>query len=203
MLRKTYKICVLLMRSDTIISRLIGNITGDMYTHASLSLDENCSEMYSFARIYHHLIFPGGFVREYLNKGVMGDCTDSSCTLLELSLDETEYNRVRSEVSRFTEAKRRIPYDMIGPLRCYFGKTAKKQKGYFCSQFVAEVLSNARVISPQKDPSLYKPIDFLSQKELTSIYVGTIRDLRKKYQIQAYKKEIIDHENSCSCGHAK
>ena len=48
------KIYIVLTRTNTILSRLIGFIEDDEYTHASISLDRGLSQMYSFGRKYSY-----------------------------------------------------------------------------------------------------------------------------------------------------
>ena len=55
---------VVLCRTGTILSRAIGKLTGDWYTHASISFDDNLCSMYSFGRLWSYNPWIGGFVKE-------------------------------------------------------------------------------------------------------------------------------------------
>ena len=47
----TKNIYIILTRSDTFISRLIGFFTKEPFTHASIAFDDSLDRMYSFARL--------------------------------------------------------------------------------------------------------------------------------------------------------
>lgn len=172
------KIYILLMRSRTFISKIIGKVTKGTYTHSSLSFDKECTEMYSFARIYRRFAFPGGFIRENIDKGVIRKCRKEPCLLFELNINRDTYEKVRSEVASFKNAKKRPAYDYLGALRVFRGKPHENSRRYFCSRFVAQVLGLAGAISLKKPASLYMPDDFLEQTELKPVYQGDFQGLR-------------------------
>lgn len=64
-------IYVVISQTASIVSRLIRWSTGDPYTHASISLDQNLDEMYSFGRIFPNNPLIGGFVKESPRYGTM------------------------------------------------------------------------------------------------------------------------------------
>ena len=61
---------IVLVRTNTLISRLIQFAKKDEYTHAAISLDENLDCMYSFGRKYILFPFIGRFKREEIDKGI-------------------------------------------------------------------------------------------------------------------------------------
>ncbi len=60
------KIYIVLTRTNTILSRMIGFIKDDEYTHASISLDRHLSKMYSFGRKYTYNPFVGFLCSEFV-----------------------------------------------------------------------------------------------------------------------------------------
>ena len=89
---KTRTVYVLLMRSSTVFSRIIGGFTGAAYTHASIGLRPESDEFFSFARRYTHFPFPAGFIKEELGKGVMG----------KTRLPRVPFTRLRCQKRRMT-----------------------------------------------------------------------------------------------------
>lgn len=185
---------VLLTRSDTIVSRLIHWVTDDDYTHCSLGFDRNCTEMFSFARIHRHFIFPGGFVRENINTGVIGGYPDALCALFELTVSHEAHEKVKRSIELFLSAKKTPPYDVLGVFRCYKGRESADNGKYFCSRFVAEILGQAGAITLKKPASLYRPADFSTHTELDCLYVGTVKGLRNT--LAAQKSETVEEHSA-------
>ena len=56
------KIYIVLTQTYTTIARIIKSITKDNYSHASISLDIKCNNMYSFGRKYIYFPFYATFL---------------------------------------------------------------------------------------------------------------------------------------------
>lgn len=65
-------------------------------------------------------------------------------------------------------------YFLRGLFFCCLGMEAHRENHYFCSQFVAELLSYAGVPGIPKPPSLMTPLDFLKIPGLDRIYTGVL-----------------------------
>ena len=173
------KLYVLIMRSGTVMSRLINKVTKANLTHSSIGFDPNGEEFYSFARRIKDRILPAGFVHENIRTGVMGDCTDSPCVLFEISVSAQVWQAVRDRIDELDAMRPSPSYDIPGILYSYFHIKRENCKRYVCSRFVAETLGKAGAIKLKKAASLYRPMDFLEQEELTCIYEGTMEGLRQ------------------------
>lgn len=65
----TKNIYIILTRSDTFISRLIGFLTKEPFTHASIAFDDSLDRMYSFARLNPKMPLPAGLKEENIHRG--------------------------------------------------------------------------------------------------------------------------------------
>ena len=65
----------------------------------------------------------------------------------------------------------------LGPVFCFFGLPIRVKNKYFCSQFVAELLSRYRIAKLKKPASLYHPRDIAELSELTPIFEGKLSEL--------------------------
>ena len=63
-------IYILLTDTGTWFSKLVKFYTKAPYNHASISLDDNLEELYSFGRKVYFNPLSAGFVKEALNQGV-------------------------------------------------------------------------------------------------------------------------------------
>ena len=116
------KIYIVLTRTNTILSRLIGLIKNDEYTHASISLDRRLGKMYSFGRKYTHNPFLGRFVEESLNEGVYGYCDNLNGLVMELDVTSEQYMMAEKLIYEFEANRNLYKYNYIGLLNCLLGK---------------------------------------------------------------------------------
>lgn len=177
-MNETSKIYVLLIRTNTFFSRFIKKMTGGEFTHTSIGLEADCSTLYSFARKYAYLPLPAGFVKESIDKGLMGKSKDAPCVLFCVRVSQEVKLRLMEELERMFKVRKKYRYSLSGPILCYFNRAVEFKNKFFCSQFAAHALSRAGAIELAKPASLYRPMDFLKQPELELCYRGTLGELR-------------------------
>lgn len=145
----TRKISVLLVRQHSKFSNLVYVIGGGGYTHAALSIDDAGDEFYSFDFKGFCVEHPRKRKHRRLRKSVF----------YQFDVTEDEYQKIKERIERFQENPDTYNYNRLGVLFCVlripFGRS---KKSYFCSQFVAEMLSLCdRTIRLNKRSSLYMP----------------------------------------------
>lgn len=171
------EIYLLLTRSTTLFSQLIALSTDAPYTHASIGLEPDLSAFYSFARRHPSLPLPAGLVREKLDTGYFGLHPETPCLLLSLPVDETTYRCLRCRVDQMIDRASDYRYSLLGVLLCRLDVAHRRRTHYFCSQFVAQLLTDAGALALPTDPSLTQPADFLALPALTQRFCGTVGQL--------------------------
>jgi hypothetical protein len=149
-------ITVLLTRRYDNISNLIYWISGCGYTHASIALDNKYKLFYSFN-------FNGFCIEDFSQKKLSREKNDSLCYHIKVS--EATYNKIYLKISDFIEQKMKYKYSKIGLVLCVLGIPHKIKNHYFCSQFVAELLSITNEIKLKKRTSLYLPNQLVEELE--------------------------------------
>ncbi len=140
------QITLLLTRHHDPFSNYICWASRSEYSHASLSIDPEENEFYSFNR--------KGFVVEY-PKDRKRKCESMS---IRISVSEEVYGRLQKEIEHFLEKRKSYHYALLGAFCCSIHIPVKFKNGYFCSQFVAEILERAGVAALKKKKSeLYLP----------------------------------------------
>ncbi len=172
-------IYVLLIRSNTVFSRMIHMVTGAEYTHAAISLDPNCRKVYSFSRKYTYTPLPAGFVSESIHRGLMCKCRNAPYALYRAKISNENYRKLEPRFEKML-ALGKFHYSLTGPFLCFFGIQRKKSYHYFCSQFVAEILQECGVLSEKKPASLYQPVDFAFLSELELCCQGNLGELQNR-----------------------
>lgn len=176
----TKEIYILLIRTQSLLSRVIHIATKEPYTHVSIGMASDCTQFYSFARRYARLPLPAGFVHESIESGMMARCKDAPCALYRLNVSQTSYRAIRRKFKRMLPVQRRFQYSVLGTFLCFFGIAYKRRNKYFCSQFVAETLNEVGAMKLTKLPELYHPVDFAKLPEMELCYEGTLGGLEKK-----------------------
>lgn len=184
--QSTKEIYILLLRSQSLFSRVIHIATKEEYTHVSIGMGNGCMQFYSFARRYTNLPLPAGFVQENLDSGLMAKSKSAPCALYRITIPAGAYFSLRRKLKKMLPKQKRFQYSVLGTLFCFFGIEYKRENKYFCFQFVAETLNEAGVIKLTKSPALYHPVDFIKLPQAELCYKGTLGGLgNMRYALMA------------------
>lgn len=167
-------IYLLLTRSESMLSRAIYCLTGDAYTHVSISLDASPREFYSFARLHPSTPVPAGFVRETLDDGYFGRHRGMPCALYALEVPEEAYQRIAARLDWMRGRAEQFHYSLMGLILCGLDFAHERSRHYFCSQFVGELLRMSGTVRLPKPSSLMHPMDYAALPGLRRIYEGQL-----------------------------
>ena len=167
------KIYIVLTQTYTTIARIIKSITKDNYSRASISLDIKCNNMYSFGRKYIYFPFYGIFLKEDLRKGLFIRNKNALIAIYEIKVTKKQYNKIKDKIKEIELNNK--GYNIIGLLLAHFRIKLHRRK-YYCSEFVYEVLSNKEIEIYNKENTLFKPEELITNNKFVKIFEGKIRD---------------------------
>ena len=170
------KIYIILTHTGTALSKIIKGFTKDEFSHVSIALDIELKEMYSFGRLNPNNPFWGGFVHEYIDKGTFKRFYKTRAKVYSLEITNEQYKSIKNTIEEINNNKGNYKFNIIGLFAAGFHKKIKKQKSFYCAEFVKYVMEKADVKSDL--PDIVKPEDFKNIKGLQEIYGGLLR----KYQ---------------------
>lgn len=170
-MNKTYQIYVLLTDTGTTFTRLIKMFTKAPMNHASLALDRELAEVYSFGRRNQRNPLSGGFVKEDMTSEMFGKAT---CALYCCTVDRDTYEQIRKQIQEFEKNKHRYKYNLIGLFGILCNKRIDRKHAFFCTQFVATVLEASGISVSSKPSSLVTPHDLEQAKALQQLYRGSL-----------------------------
>ena len=170
------KIYIILTHTGTALSKIIKGFTKDEFSHVSIALDIELKEMYSFGRLNQYNPFWGGFVHEYIDKGTFKRFYKTRAKVYSLEITEQQYESIKNYIEQIKNNKENYKFNIIGLFAAGFHKKIKKQKSFYCAEFVKYVMEKADIKSDL--PDIVKPEDFKNIKGLQEIYGGLLR----KYQ---------------------
>lgn len=136
-------------------SKIISLFSGFGCTHVSISLDNEDEYFYSFNK--------KGFRKEYPRKH-KSRLKQDTCFRVEIT--EEQYEQLKSSILEFERRKELYNYNLIGLIFCMLRLSKKRRDKYFCSEFIAEVLSDANIIKLERKKSRYLPIHLEKQLAL-------------------------------------
>ena len=176
-------IYIFLVKSDTILSKIVHWITNDTYTHVSISFDKSLQTLYSSSRKNGRTLFPAGPCREYLCKGYYKQHSKIPCAVYELQVSDEAYEKTKLEVERIMTDADKYHYNIIGLLLCQFNISYHRKHYFFCSQFVSEMLRRSQAVFFPKDTSLIKPSDYMHLPELRCCFCGCLNELAEQKRL--------------------
>jgi hypothetical protein len=130
--KRARKMYVILVKSDTLGSKIISTWSGDAYTHSSMALDADLEELYTFN--------PGGFQTEALERYGL----EAPYSLYEADISESEWRRATYLINKFKQKEGMFSYNFMGLVVAGLtGKDYKMDDAMYCSQFMREVMTEA------------------------------------------------------------
>lgn len=174
------KIYILLTRSTTVLSKMVGLFTSDQYTHVSISFEESLQPMYSSSRKNGETLFPAGPCTENFYQGYLKKHPQIPCALYELNVSDEVYYAAKAEVEQIIAHADEYGFNIIGLMLCGMNIPYHRSDSYFCSQFVGEILHKSRAIKLPKDTSLMRPSDYMTIPELVCRFTGRLQELLQR-----------------------
>lgn len=165
---------VILTKTNTMFAKSIRMLSQSHFSHSSLAVDDNLEFIYSFGRKKPNNPFIAGFVREYLDRGVFGQCPYSICHVYRCQVSDEVYADIMKMISKFEKNKHKYKYNLLGIFNCIFNVESKREYNYICSQFVASVLVKSGATKFKIHPSLMRPDNFMDNENLELVYEGVL-----------------------------
>lgn len=185
-------IYIMLSNTGTLFSKAIGVYTRKEMNHTSIAFDEELFEMYSFGRKNKNNPFNGGFVKEEATNGLFKHAT---CAIYKCQVTTQEFNRMQNKIRQMERQKELYKYNLIGLFGVAMQLKLEREHAFFCSQFVATILSECESTKLHVPPCLVQPHHFEQLSSLELIYKGKLqtyvsskRGMEESLQVNAWDK---------------
>ncbi|MCT2538212.1 hypothetical protein NC661_10730 [Aquibacillus koreensis] len=164
---------VYLLFSDTgsLLTKCINLYTKTTLNHASIAFDLELTEVYSFGRKRPHNPFIGGFVRENLQTKIFHK---ARCAVYSFTITEADYDQMLYRIKEMEKHRHEYRYNFIGLFGVALNKELERKNAYFCSQFIATILSECGIYQNSKPSCLTKPQDLMDWHQLQLVYQGEL-----------------------------
>ena len=169
------RIYIILTYTGTILSRIVRVYTKKEYSHVSISLDQDLTQMYSFGRLNPYNPFIGGFVQEGIDKGTFKRFKKTKTKIYSLEISEEKYDQLETIIEDIQKQKKAYKFNFIGLLGVVLNVKIKREKCFYCAEFVKYVLEKSKVLEL---PDPVKPEDFEKIEHSNEIYKGILREYK-------------------------
>lgn len=167
---KSRKIYILFTRFPDNGTKVIEVLTGCYYPHTSIGLEEDLNTFYSFVT--------KGFIVEKITRYVKPDRIPFPCQLYELHVSENIYGRIKEALEYFVEFKEIVHYTKLGLILSLLRIPYKRNRfGFFCSQFVAEILHHSGAVKLTKESTQYFSEDLKRLPGMKLNYQGNLETM--------------------------
>lgn len=176
-----HNVYILLTDTGSLFTRVIKQVTRNPYNHVSISFEEDLHILYSFGRRQPNNPFFGGFVEESIYSGTFKRFENTTCMVLKFTVEDDEYNLLKSNVKKFVSNMDGYNYNLIGLIGAAFNIKVPRRNSYFCSEFVAELMYRSNLNYWDRPSHLIRPFDFGESDKFEIIYEGLLTDYASKY----------------------
>lgn len=166
-------IYIIQMHTGTIPAKLVRNFTRYEYSHVAISLNKDCSTLYSFGRKSLNNVLNGGFVSQKRTDEFFKKFKNTKCRIYEICVTEEQYNCLSSILQDMKQHEKKYKYDFVGILPRTIGLPITFKNKYVCSYFVADILEKSKIYSFNKKTCFATPKDFENIDGAKLIYVGS------------------------------
>ena len=170
------KVYIVLTYTGTVLAKIVKFYTKKEYSHVSISLDEKLEEMYSFGRLNPYIPFIGGFVQESPKYGTFKRFYKTKTIIYSLEVSDETYDKIKSSIGKISDDRKSYSFNVIGLFIVPFGKKRRKERCFYCAEFVKYVLDNS--LLEYDLPDIIKPDDFTKIKDCKEVYQGRLNEYK-------------------------
>lgn len=181
-------IYIVLTKTKTVLSKAIQIYTQHDFNHVSISFDPKLKEMYSFGRKNINNPWIGGFVHENPSSTLL---RESNCVILACPVTDQQYTLLKNRITYYKKNENEYKYNFIGLFGVACRVKIKRERAFFCSQFISTLFEEAGLPLYGKSPYFMQPNDFVHLPYLSFIYKGTIEDyIGEAREIQKKRRSL-------------
>ena len=167
------KIYIVLTYTGTILAKIVKVYTRREFSHVSIALDEDLTEMYSFGRLNPYNPFLGGFVQEGVGKGTFKRFKKTKARVYSLQVNDNQYDKVVQVIRDIQDNKLDYNFNILGLIGVILHYKVKRERYFYCAEFVKYVLEESNICTL---PDIVKPEDFKEIDNLNVVYTGQLRE---------------------------
>ncbi len=165
---------IVLSHTGTFLSRLIRRVTHGEYSHASICLDGNFKELYSFGRLHCYNPIWGGYVKESPDYGTFKRFRNTTVQILRIEVTDAQYASLKQYLEAMYARRRRYHYNYVGLLLALFNRGFRQKNCYYCSEFVGSMVKQFHLTDCTCLGDVIRPMDLVALPHTDVVYTGSL-----------------------------
>ena len=195
--KKYYPLYIVLMANKSILGDGIRAVTGEPYSHSSISFDASMQDLYTFG---NKIIKKGEYTKREFGSAREAFRHDdlkfsyppnTVSDIYVMFFNEKQINAMRKKVDDIFAHHDQYKYNISGLIKYVFGLPTKDPHRMFCSQFVTMILNEGKKGILTRDPSLYSPYGITELRGIHYVYGCTIGTYDQKI-VEKKTKQIFE-----------
>ncbi len=167
---------IVISQTGTFLSRVLRIITREDYNHASISMCDDLSLMYSFGRLNPYNPFFAGFVTESADFGTFKRFSGTKTIVLSIDVSAEKYKAMLEKLENMLISRKEYSYNYLGLCLAGLKIHWHKKNCYYCSEFVKDFLLNFEIKGAERLGKIVHPMDFIEIYGNNQIYCGKLKD---------------------------
>lgn len=159
--------------TGTNLSRIINYYTKQSLNHVSIAFDDDLNDVYSFGRTQPKNPFSGGFVREDIQSEFL---KNANCAVYSYDISKSEITAILRNIKKIEESQEDYRYNFIGLIGIMLQVEIRRKNAYFCSEFVATMLTDVKTIRLSKPSCFVTAEDIRNEIGMKLVYEGKLSD---------------------------
>jgi hypothetical protein len=184
-------IYVVISRTPTFTGKMVRKVLKAKYNHASISLDENLSQMYSFCRFSISNPLVGGIVKESAFTLTVGLHDDVPIKVYRIPIAFEKYKLISGFIEDTYNDAEVYYYNLLQAIGIISNKKHAIYKTYICSEFVIEALMEGGINLTSIEPYQITPTDICEIMGNFIFYSGNLNDYPFRQKIKTKGDELF------------
>lgn len=186
---------VILTKSMTIAGKVIRKFTKGEYSHASISLDRDLNEMYSFARYHYHTPMVAGFTSESITSLGLGREEDIDFKIFKIPVTNYQFHLIRKRIEYFKNNSDKYLYNLFGLIFYPVNIEFNVKDTYICTEWVAKTLAYGKIEQEKLNRNRITPVEIIDILKQYEYYSGNIAEYEKTVSHRNYNPEFLEKES--------
>jgi hypothetical protein len=184
-------IYVIISRTPTSTGKVIRKFLKGKYNHASISLNENLSQMYSFCRLSISNPLVGGIVRESVFTLTIGLEEDVPINVYRIPVTLEQYELISKFIYDVYNDAEVYYYNFLQAIGLIANKKRTVYKTYICSEFVMEALKQGGIKLTTVESYRVTPTDISEIMGQYVYYSGNLNDYPFRQKVKTREDELF------------
>ncbi|MCJ7688718.1 MAG: hypothetical protein MUO60_05285 [Clostridiaceae bacterium] len=182
---------VVISRTSSYMGKIIRKVIKGEYNHASISLNENLSQMYSFSRLAVSNPLVGGIIRESVFTLTIGLKDDVPINIYRIPVTPSQYEHISEFIYDTYNDDEIYYYNILQAIGLISNKKHVMYKTYICTEFVMEALRHGGINLTQIEPYVITPTGICEIMARFIHYSGNLSEYPMRQKAKTKEDEIF------------